>query len=278
MRLLDINPFLRYAELQPSVLSSIPFCRAYDYRLFYVLEGKAELVLADRVIPLDAGSVIYLRPGMPYYFSGKVKVIVLNFDMTINQSDQKEPINPLDTLNCFDPSRVFENDPPEELTEFSVLHRAFEMERKFQACRMNFCYPTACSEAASSAIVKDILCYMVQKNNKQKKSAPELVQRVMLFVQQNFDRSLTNQQIAEELGYHSYYLNRVFKSNTGITIHQAVIREKVRIAGNLLRETALSVRDIAFETGFSDSAQFCATFKKHTGLTPKEYRENKAAV
>ena len=34
MRLLDINPFLRYAELQPSVLSSVPFCQAYDYRLF----------------------------------------------------------------------------------------------------------------------------------------------------------------------------------------------------------------------------------------------------
>lgn len=278
MRLLEINPFLRYAELQPSVLSGVPFCRAYDYRLFYVLEGQADLVLSDRSVSVSAGTLIYLRPGMPYYFNGKVKVIVLNFDMTLNQSHRKEPINPLDTLNCFDPSRVFENDPPEELKEFIVLHDAFEIESRVQECRMYFCYPTSYSDAASSALVKDILCYMVQKIYKHKMSLPELVQRVLLFVQQNYDRNLTNQQIADELGYHSYYLNRVFKNSTGITIHQAVILEKIRIAKNLLKETALSVRGIATETGFSDSAQFCATFKKYTGFTPTEYRENKPAV
>lgn len=278
MRLLDINPFLRYAELQPSVLSSVPFCQAYDYRLFYVLEGRAELVLADRSVPIRTGTLIYLRPGMPYYFNGKVKVIVLNFDMTLNHAHQRDPINPLDTLNCFDPSRVFENDPPEELKEFAILHDAFEIERRIQECRMYFCYPTSYSDAASSAVVKDILCYMVQKINKQKLSLPELVQRVMLFVQQNYDRNLTNQQIADELGYHSYYLNRVFKSSTGITIHQAVIQEKIRVAKNLLKETVLSVHGIASETGFSDSAQFCATFKKCTGFTPTEYRESIPAV
>jgi len=274
MRLLDVNPFLRYAELQPSVLSSVPFCRAYDYRLFYVLEGQADLMLADRSIPISTGSLVYLRPGVAYYFSGKLKVIVLNFDMTLNQSHLREPIDPLDTLNCFDPSRVFENDPPEELKEVCVLHNAFEIERRMQECRMYFCYPSDCSDAASSAVVKEILCYMVQKISKEKTSIPELVRRVMLFIQQNYDRNLTNQQIANELGYHPYYLNRVFKNSAGITIHQSVIQEKIRVAKNLLKETALSIHAVAAETGFSDSAQFCATFKKFTGYTPTEYREN----
>ena len=278
MRLLDVNPFLRYAELQPSVLSSVPFCRAYDYRLFFVLDGQADLVLSDRAIPISTGTLIYLRPGMPYYFSGKVKVIVLNFDMTLNQSHRKDPINPLDTLNCFDPSLVFENDPPEELAEYVVLHSAFEMEQKLQECRFHLAYPTAYSDAAASAVVKDILCYIVQRNNKLKESSPELVQRVMLFVEQNYDRSLTNQQIADELGYHSYYLNRVFKKSMGITIHQAVLREKMRVARSLLKETALPVRAIALETGFTDTAQFCALFKKQTGSTPTEYRRNETSL
>ena len=273
MRLLDINPYLRYADLQPSVLSSVPFCRAYDFRLFYVLDGQAELVLSDASIPVGAGALIYLRPGIPYYFSGKVKVIVLNFDMTLNQSHMKEPIDPNSTLNCFDPSLVFENDPPRELDDYAVVHRAFEMEAKMQECRFHMAYPTPYSDAKASAVVKDILCYMVQKISSGKESFPELVQRLLLFVEQNYDRILTNQQIADELGYHSYYLNRVFKKSTGMTIHQAVIREKMRVAESLLKETALTIGAIAMETGFADTAQFCAIFKKHTGSTPTEYRK-----
>ena len=41
MKLCDINPFLRYAELQPSVMSSAPLSCSYDYRIFYILEGNA---------------------------------------------------------------------------------------------------------------------------------------------------------------------------------------------------------------------------------------------
>ena len=273
MKLLDVNPFLRYAELQPSALSSVPFCRAYDYRLFYVLEGQADLVLGEEWIPVCAGTLIYLRPGMPYYFNGKLKVIVLNFDMTLRQSDRKEPISPLDTLNCFEPSRIFENDPPCELAEAAVLHRAFEMESRMQECRAYFSYPTLGSEAAASAVVKEILCYVVQKKHARQMSLPTLVRQVMLYVQQNYDRELSNRQIADAFGYHSYYLNRVFKKSMGLTLHQAVIEERIGLARRLLGNTELSVEEVADEVGFSDRAQFSTAFKKRMGCTPTEYRQ-----
>ena len=274
MRLLEVNPFLRYAELQPSVLSGVPFCRAYDYRLFYVLEGNAEIVLEEGSLPISAGTLIYFRPGVPYYFIGKVKVIVLNFDMTLNQCDKKEPISPLDTLNCFDPSRIFENDPPEELRETAVLECAFEMESKMQECRSQFCYPTPYSEALSSSIVKEILCYVAERTRKRQISLPQLVQQLMLYIQQNYDRDISNTQISAEFGYHPYYLNRIFKKATGMTLHQAVIAERIELAKRLLRSTDISIDAVANEVGFSDRAQFSTAFKKHTDTTPSEYRKH----
>ncbi len=274
MKLLEVNPFLRYAELQPSVLSSIPFCRAYDYRLFYVLEGQAVLMIADCSISVCAGSLIYVRPTIPYYFEGKLKVIVLNFDMTLNQSNQKTPISPLDTLNCFDPSRVFENDPPEELADFAVLSHAVEMDSKMQECLIQFCYPTPYSDAIASAIIKDILCYIAQNATSHKSELSEIVQKIMLYIQQNYDKEISNSQIANEFGYHSYYLNRIFKASTGTTIHQAVINEKIRIAKRLFKETDLSVGLVANEVGFHDRAQFCTVFRKHTGYTPTDYKNH----
>jgi AraC-like DNA-binding protein len=229
-------------------------------------------MIADCSVPVCAGSLIYVRPATPYYFEGKLKVIVLNFDMTLNQSDQKEPINPLDTLNCFDPSRVFENDPPKELSDFVVLNHAIEIESKMQECRLHFCYPSSYSSAASSAIIKEILCYVAKKTEKQQKPLPELVHRVMLFIQQNYDRDLTNRQIADKFGYHSYYLNHVFKESTGMTLHQSVIAERITLAKQLLGNTELSVDAVSKEVGFSDRAHFSTAFKQHTGTTPSKYR------
>ena len=89
MELCEINPFLRYAELQPSVLSSAPLSCSYDYRIFYIVEGTARLVLSNRSLPLSAGMLLYFRPGTPYYFDGKIKVIVLNFDLTRRHTNIK---------------------------------------------------------------------------------------------------------------------------------------------------------------------------------------------
>ena len=134
MQLCDINPFLRYAGLQPSVLSNVPFCRSYDYRIFYVLEGKANFIYNDKTIRIGAGTLIYFRPGVPYYFDGKIKTIVLNFDMTRRQAHKKQALSPLDSLTFFDPALIFENDPPSELNELIITENAFDIESKLQKC------------------------------------------------------------------------------------------------------------------------------------------------
>ena len=275
MQLCDINPYMRYAELQPSVMSSAPLSCSYDYRLFYILEGNAEFIMEDRSLPLAPGTLLYFRPGTPYYFEGKVKVIVLNFDVTRRQADQKKPLSPSRDVESFDPLRVFENKPPRELEELILVPHATDAESKMQECLLHYRYPTPFSDATTSALIKELLCYAVQNVNHHVKELPELVQRITLYIQQNYDREISNEQISAEFGYHSFYLNRVFKAGTGITIHQAVMAERMRIAKRLLRHTKLSVHEIASEAGFADRSQFCTAFRKQTGRTPTEYRNRK---
>lgn len=272
MKLCDINPFVRYAELQPSIMSSAPLSCSYDYRIFYIIEGSATFVLSDKTIPLMPGMLLYFRPETPYYFDGDVKIIVLNFDMTRNQSDQKIPMPPSKSIDTFEKNLIFENDPPSELEGLVIVENAFEIERKMQACLLQYCYPTPFSDALTSAIVKDILCYVAQNATSHKFELPEIIQKIMLYIQQNYYREISNSQIANEFGYHSYYLNRIFKESTGTTIHQAVILEKMRVAKQLLKETDLPISSVASEVGFSDRSQFSTAFKKHTERTPMEYR------
>jgi len=276
MKLCDINPFMRYAGLQPSVISTTPTYLSYDYRIFYIIEGSAAFVCNEKRFPISAGTLLYFRPETPYYFDGKVKVIVLNFDMTRENSDKKTPLPPSKSIETFDKALVVENDPPEELKDAVILEKAFEVEEKLQECLLNYGYPSPYSDAFTSAILKDILCYIAKRAHSESGEASETVQKILFYIGQNYDREISNTEISNELGYHPFYLNRLFKKTTGITIHQAVITEKMKVAKRLLRETEISVKEVAEESGFSDRSRFCTAFKKHTGYTPLEYRQRKA--
>ncbi len=272
MQLCDVNPYLRWAELQPWVLSNIPPRCSYDYRIFYILEGSTNFMIEDRRVPIAPGTLLYFRPGVPYSFDGRVKGIVLNFDMTRNQSHCNKPRSPIKSLKFFDPSLIFENDPPPELESFIVIENAFEVESKVQECLIQFGYPNPYSDGISSALVKEILCYIAGSADKSREASPRIVQDVFLFIQQNFDKELSNAQISEHFGYHSFYLNRIFKKHTGKTLHQAVIGEKMQVAKLLLAEDDLSVALIAETVGYVDRSQFCTAFRKYTGYTTTEYK------
>jgi YesN/AraC family two-component response regulator len=275
MQLSNINPFMRYAELQATVKSSAPLSSSYDYRLFYVLgvEGDGKLVLKDSVVRLAKDSIIYLRPGTPYYFDGKVKVIVINFDMSRDNESLISPIPPSKNLSDFDINKVVENSPPKELNDVIIVENAFETLENLQKCLTNYNYPTIYSDALSSACIKQILCYIVKRTAKSGEEIPELIKNIILYISQNYDKELTNNDIANHFKYHSFYLNRLFKKYTGKTLHQTVIEEKIKVAKRMLKEGNLTVNEVSSELGFLDRSQFCTVFKKQTGFTPLEYKK-----
>ena len=272
MQFCELNPFVRCAMLQPSILSSAPLGCARDHRIFYVLQGSAELVLKNSKIAVTPGMLLYLCPATPYYFNGSIKAIVLNFDLTRRYAHLKKALPISKSIESFGVDNILEQDAPDELKRLIVVNNAKEREQELKECLQHFSYPTAYSEALCSANIKRLLCYLLQKENEPSQNMPRLVREVLLYIQQHYNTEISNDQIAEEFGYHSFYLNRVFKKATGSTIHQALITQKMDVAKQLLENTELLVKSIAYEVGFSNSALFCNTFKKHTGVTPSEYR------
>lgn len=70
---------------------------------------------------------------------------------------------------------------------------------------------------------------------------------------------------------------RVFQDATGETPNQYLTNLRVSKVSELLRHSEMSITDIAYECGFQDSSYMTKTFKKHLGLTPRQFRmANKA--
>ncbi len=274
MQLCDINPFMRYAELQPSVMSSAPYKCAYDHRIFYILEGNATLVFSDRRIELSSDALVFFRSGIPYYFDGKVKVIVIDLDLFRDASDKRRPFHVV-MPERFDRSAVIEEDLPSNIENVLVVRNAYETRPRLEECISAFRSPTLYSDAMTSAILKEVICYAVQNTDREAKKTPEIVGRIEEYIRNNYDKELSNEDISSVFGYHSFYLNRIFKEYTGMTLHKALIMQRIKISKMLLKNTDLSIEEISKESGFADRTAFCTTFKKTTGLSPSEYRGKK---
>ena len=69
------------------------------------------------------------------------------------------------------------------------------------------------------------------------------------------------------------HLNKVIKSATGKSPSQWIDEVLITEAKILLYQTKLSIKEIAFGVGFTDASYFSRLFKRHTGLTPLQYRK-----
>lgn len=79
-------------------------------------------------------------------------------------------------------------------------------------------------------------------------------------------------QYADKLCIHVNHLNRVVKKTTGKTTTEIISSRVLATAERLLKETSLSIGEIALKLGFEETASFSKFFRIHTGICPKVYR------
>lgn len=71
----------------------------------------------------------------------------------------------------------------------------------------------------------------------------------------------------------SYYIN-LFHKEYGITPNKYIESQRMKYARKLIAERDKTVKDIAYETGFSDPYYFSKAFKAYTGMSPQNYRKS----
>ncbi|MBF9254453.1 helix-turn-helix transcriptional regulator [Pontibacter sp. 172403-2] len=86
----------------------------------------------------------------------------------------------------------------------------------------------------------------------------------------------TSDYIAQKVGLDYNYLSSLFSSSEGLTIERYVILQRVEKAKELLVYNELSLKEIAYELGYSSVAHLSGQFKKITGLTPSHFKQVKA--
>ena len=100
----------------------------------------------------------------------------------------------------------------------------------------------------------------------------EDLKKVIMFIQNNFDKSLTLEMIAKQIMISPNHLCKYFKKKMGITVFQYINQYRINQSIYYLLHSQLTIIDIAMNCGFDNISYYIRTFKKITGLTPKQYR------
>ena len=106
-------------------------------------------------------------------------------------------------------------------------------------------------------------------------ASESIVGKVKAYITKNMHEDLNRESIASSFFLHPDYINRLFKKQTGLSMTEFLLNERMRVAEELLAKTDMPVTRIAMNVGYSNTSHFAKTFKKQYGANPNEYRQAK---
>ena len=107
----------------------------------------------------------------------------------------------------------------------------------------------------------------------QKNSSRQIIDRVIRYVESHYmDPELSLSKVSEYASVSTGYLSALFKKETGTNFVKYLMDIRMEKCKELLLTTDHKTYEIAYETGFADSHYFSIAFKKHTGMSPSEFR------
>ncbi len=125
---------------------------------------------------------------------------------------------------------------------------------------------------ALTAELRAVLPRGDQQSTTQTPRAFDYVNRVLPIIHQRLADPLPLKLLAREAGIGVTVLTSSFQTITGKTPHRYLLEARVERGAELLRNTQLSLSDIAEQTGLSSQSHFNLVFKRYFGVTPRLYR------
>lgn len=267
------DPFVRYIAKSTYFIPDV-FLVGNDCRILYTIAGKATFQTLSNTYDLLPGTLIYYPSGVPYKISsdneGKFLFYTINFDFSCKYTDiapmrpniyhENEQYPILYTandvyFNCFEEPIYIENavwcngELERILFEGLSQNEGYREVQSCQLCTLLIDLYRRISGDTEHRLCKDIKTLL--SNNP----------------------GLSNAEIAEELRYHPFYINNIFKKHNGITIHKYALKQKLTRAYNLITLTDMTMDKIALALGFSSTSHFSTAFKEYYGVSPSKLRK-----
>ncbi len=141
--------------------------------------------------------------------------------------------------------------------------------------------PTPENDYFTSAKLLELI-YHLKKDSKRNqkinqtalKRENRFIQKAISYLNQNYQKEITLKKLGEITGYSPNHLQRIFTDVMGLSPQAYLEKLKIDHAKFFLSQNENTLADVAYKCGFSSQSYFSKLFKKHTLLTPSEFRRS----
>ena len=246
--------------------TSVPSLRTYreqgrgDYQLLYIATGCGYFALDGQVQTLPQGTAVLYRPGVTqdYTFCSSDKAEYFWCHFTGSEVEAL-----LADCRIEDHTMVFS---PGTSSDFRWLF--LQMIRELQTKQDRY-------DTILQMNLRHILLLLGRHPITEQETGGTMlgeIENAIRFFDMNYHYPIEIQQYAESHLMSPYWFSQHFKKVTGCSPAQYLIALRMSNAMNLLDNTDHTVAQVALAVGYENTQYFHRLFRKHTGMTPSEYK------
>ena len=124
-----------------------------------------------------------------------------------------------------------------------------------------------------NSLVTSVLTDSTDHTRKDTNTTGDKIQQIKNFLDENFQKKIPLDMIADEFFISKYHMSREFKKAYGITIANYIIAKRITYAKELLRFSDMQIEKIGRICGIEDNSYFNKIFRKFEGMTASDYRK-----
>lgn len=250
------------------------------YEIYYLLSGERYYFIDDRIYHVNQGDIIFIPSNVVHRTTaannGEHERTVVYFqDQLLTDLAPELKKHPI-IMNCFyRDSKVLRLKLVDQTTVENILTKLVA--------------EAANSQPDSLLYQKALLIELLVIVNRlwPTEDDPSLdslnpihekIHKIVRYICDNYATKITLTELSEQFYISQFYLSRMFKEVTGLTLIEYLNTVRIKEAQSLLQETDHSITEIAGLVGYDNQTYFGRMFKRNTGMTPRDYRKNSSQL
>ena len=260
-RFIDLNLYQFGWERTEPLHSYGPHARNH-YLFHYVISGKGKLFANEQVYEITGGHGFLIVPGQ----------------ITTYRADEQEPWEY--TWIEFDGLRAQESLRLAGISGAEPIYTSANQEAG-DKLRQQMLYIVNNGNANPLHLIGHGFLFLSQlvessayhSNQNVRRLRDFYIKEALSYIESNFQRDITIEEIAAFCGLNRSYFGKVFRETMGESPQAFLLHYRMGRAAQLLKETRLSIGEIAQQVSYDNQLHFSRAFKNVHGVSPREYRQ-----
>lgn len=152
------------------------------------------------------------------------------------------------------------------------MHYSLDLDKRETEIAMQqiqYCYTYEDCQKLLNSVTHHVTSQIKARNDEK----DDLIQYVTQYLENYYHEDIFLELVADRMHITTSYLSTYFKGKTGVNFKDYLTNLRMAKAKELLLETDLKIQDIAMRVGYQNRNPFIRMFRKHTGVSPRDYRK-----